>query len=304
MAMIIEKITGEKFENYILKNQFSDAQDKVVFSSNGLENIPNRVQKYNYDDTTEKYIKFAKNEGERSLPSNGLAITLPDFLKWSIRLSRNDFLNKETKSMMWKPFDYKNKSDFFGYGWEISKVNDIYSYGFSGGNVSAFKTFPRNDLTIILMYNGSNSFPIQYHATNHIAGLIDKLLVDAYSLVEESITSEKLINPISKKEIYGYKIENDKIIFSFKLPKSLKTKQIKSFSVGGSFNNWNPENVNYQMVAINNTTFELAIPKSQFEKGKTYAFKFVINKTGWLPTPSKALNIDGTPDNNLTLRIN
>lgn len=31
ITMIIEKITGEKFEDYILKNQFSDSKNKVVF---------------------------------------------------------------------------------------------------------------------------------------------------------------------------------------------------------------------------------------------------------------------------------
>lgn len=43
IAMLIEKITGETFEDYILKNQFSDAKNQVVFSSDSKEEIPNRI---------------------------------------------------------------------------------------------------------------------------------------------------------------------------------------------------------------------------------------------------------------------
>ena len=41
----------------------------------------------------------------------------------------------------------------------------------------------------------------------------------------------------------------------------------------------------------------------EFEKGKTYLFKFVINKVGWLNPPKNAINVDGTEDNNLTFKI-
>ncbi|WP_426479815.1 hypothetical protein ACP3T3_10510 [Chryseobacterium sp. CBSDS_008] len=53
----------------------------------------------------------------------------------------------------------------------------------------------------------------------------------------------------------------------------------------------------------NNNTFELVFPKSQFEKGKTYQFKFVMNKNGWLSVPYHALNVDGSGDHNLTFKI-
>jgi hypothetical protein len=66
---------------------------------------------------------------------------------------------------------------------------------------------------------------------------------------------------------------------------------------------WNPDNKLYQMTKKEGNTFELIVPKSQFEKKKTYTFKFVMNKTKWLTTPYKAKNTDGTSDNNLTLKI-
>lgn len=57
------------------------------------------------------------------------------------------------------------------------------------------------------------------------------------------------------------------------------------------------------MIRKNADTFELAIPKSQFEKGKEYQFKFVINKARWMTAPNHALNADKTTDKNLMLKI-
>ncbi|WP_312394192.1 serine hydrolase [Chryseobacterium sp.] len=210
LSMIIEKITGQSFENFILNNQFSDAKNQVVYSSNALEKIPNRVIKYNYNSETKKNEKSKDVEGKKAFPGNGIAITLPAFLKWSSHLSKNDFLNQKTKDMMWQPFEYGNKKDIFAYGWEISKANNIPSYGFSGGNVSAYRIFPQNNMAIVMMSNGYNFFPAQYQIVNHIAAIIDKNLTDDYSLAEESIINEfaKPNNPNAEKNYYTNKAKD------------------------------------------------------------------------------------------------
>ena len=306
LAMLIEKISGQKFEDYALKNQFFDAKNKMIFSSNSLEEIPNRVQKYVFNDSLKQYKKSTHVGGLRSHPGNGLAISLPDFLQWSINLDTNKLLTDQIKKLMWKPFDYTNKQDVFAHGWEITKTGNVMSYGFSGGNVSAYSIFPENDLSIIFMSNGYkyNTFPPLYFIVNHIAGLIDKQLSNPYWSREESVASEIINKPNIKKEIYGYKIENDKVIFTYKIPKDLNAEAITKMSVAGSFNDWNPGNTAYQMVLKDKNTFELVLPKSQFEKGKTYELRFVMNKNGWFTTPYSALNTNGNQnDNNLTLKV-
>ncbi|MCJ7932122.1 MAG: beta-lactamase family protein [Chryseobacterium sp.] len=212
LTMIIEKITAQSFNDFIINNQFSDVKDQVYFSSNSLEKVPNRVQKYNYNNTTNQYEQSTFNDGVRAHSGNGLAITLPAFLKWSGHLSKNDLLNQQTKEMMWKPFDYGNKKDVFAYGWEINKSNTIPSYGFSGGNVSAYRIFPQNNITIIMMSNGYNFFPSQYHIVNHIASIIDKNLTDAYSIAEESIIAgfAKTNNPNAEKNYFTIRAKNPK----------------------------------------------------------------------------------------------
>lgn len=303
ITMIIEKVTGEKFEDYILKNQFSDSRNQVVFSSNSIEKIPNRIVKYVYNKDTHQYEKSTFVEGRRAHSANGLAIALPAFLQWSIHLSKNDFLKPATRDLMWKPFEYKNKEISFTHGWDTDTFNNIKSYNFSGGNVSSYRIFPDKNLAIIVMSSGYKNFAVFYPMINQIAGIMDKRLLDPYMVAEEYTKSEPFVHPNLKKENYGYRTEKDNIIFSYQFPEEKSVEYIKNMSVTGSFNNWNPDDQVYYMSLKKNNTFELVLPKSHFEKGKIYQFKFVMNKKGWLSVPYNAMNVDGTGDNNLTFKM-
>lgn len=303
IAMIIEKVTGEKFEDYILKNQFSDSGNQVVFSSNSIEKIPNRIVKYIYNKNTHQYDKSTFVEGRRAHAANGLAISLPAFLQWSIHLSKNDFLKPATRELMWKPFEYKNKEITFTHGWDTDTFNNIRSYNFSGGNVSAYRIFPDRNLAIIVMSSGYKNFAVFYPVINQIAGMMDKRMQNPYMVAEEYTRSEPIVHPDLKKEVYGYRTEKDNIIFSYAFPDKQSVEYIRNVSVAGSFNNWNPDDHAYYMSLKKDNTFELVLPKSQFEKGKTYQFKFVMNKKGWLSVPYNAMNVDGTRDNNLTFKL-
>lgn len=212
LTMIIEKITGQSFESFILNNQFSDSKNQIVFSSNATEKIPNRVVKYNYNPEKKQYEKSTDIGGIRAHSANGIAITLPAFLKWSIHLSKNDLLDQKTKEMMWQPFNFGNKKDVFAYGWDITKVNNATSYNFSGGNVSVYKIYPQNNMAIVMMSNGYSLFPVQYRMINHIAAMLDKDLTDDYSLAEETIISEfsKKENPTAENIYYSLKAKNPK----------------------------------------------------------------------------------------------
>lgn len=210
LTMIIEKVTGQHFEDFIINNQFPDSLKEVVFSSNSLDNIPNRIIKYDYNAQTDRYEKSKHVSGVRSHSGNGLAITLPAFLKWSTEFNKNKFLKEQTRKMMWQPFVYDNSNYPFAYGWEINKINGFSSYGFSGGNVSVYRIYPDSDLSVIIMYNGYKGFPVQYHMVNHIAQMIDNRLKDPYSLAEESVISGfmKKGNPDAEKQYYSIKAKN------------------------------------------------------------------------------------------------
>jgi len=194
LTKIMEKITGLTFEDYILQNQFPAIQSGIYFSSNFGENRPNSVPRYNYNIEAKKYIRSTSNFGYDAHSANGLNITLQNFIRWNENLDKDVYLNKETKYSMWKPFTFANNTDRFAYGWEIVPVNKILSYGFTGGNETAFRKFPDNKLTIIFLANGhkySNLY-VQSQVINHVASIVDKSLTDEYYLAGEKINQNFL----------------------------------------------------------------------------------------------------------------
>jgi len=205
IAKIIEKITGLTFEDYILKNQFSSVKSGVYFSSNFGESLPNSAFRYNYNDQTRKYVKSISNFGTDAHSANGLNISLPNFIRWNENLDKDIYLKKETKYEMWKPFPFTNKKDRFAFGWEIVPVNKILSYGFTGGNETAFRKFIDRDLTIIFLSNGhkySNLY-VQSQVINHVASIVDKTLKDDFLLVGEQVNQFFLkLNFAKAKENY------------------------------------------------------------------------------------------------------
>ncbi|CAM1340507.1 serine hydrolase [Tenacibaculum aestuarii] len=154
LAQIIEKITGMSFDDYILKNQFDNSTNGVLFSSNSQETIPNRATRYFYNEKTKEFEKDTNNSGKRGHSGNGLNITLKKFIEWNKKLDDNILLSHKMKSEMWKPFNFTNQKDVFLHGWSSIKVNGLNSYGFSGGNLAAFRKFIDSNTTIILLSNG------------------------------------------------------------------------------------------------------------------------------------------------------
>lgn len=189
ITKIIEKMSGLTFEQYILKNQFPSAKDKVVFSANSSEVVAHRVNHYVFNFKKNKYERFNADHGKIHNSGSGLNITLKEFIAWNGRLDENILLNPNTKNAMWSSFQFLNKEDSFLYGWEIYETNKIKSFGFSGGNVTAFRKFVDNDLTIIFLSNGYKSYNVEEQVIDHIAGIVDEKLLDADLSADEIITA-------------------------------------------------------------------------------------------------------------------
>lgn len=154
LAQIIEKISGKPFDQFVLERQFENPNSGVLFSSNSQATIPKRATRYYYNNQTKTFDQDTNNGGKRAHAGNGLNITLTQFIEWNKRLDDHILLNAETKSMMWTPFAYGNGEINFLHGWGQYSTNGLTSYGFSGGNLAAFRKFPEENTTIILLSNG------------------------------------------------------------------------------------------------------------------------------------------------------
>jgi CubicO group peptidase (beta-lactamase class C family) len=187
-----------------------------------------------------------------------------------------------------------NNSDgtWNGYFWdEISVDNyglNCWKHGGAFGTQNMFVVCPELNLGISVIVNISDK-----------GNTANTLRKSVYNLIENLTTENE-----TKKKVYGYKITNKNVVFSYEHPKKLDINLIKSVSIAGTFNNWNTKDINYQMTLRENSTFEITVPKSQFEKGKKYLFKFIINKESWTTTPINALNCDDSDNRNLIFETN
>ncbi|WP_141402508.1 serine hydrolase domain-containing protein [Sediminicola luteus] len=210
LGRIIERITGMAFEDYILNNQFNQATSGVLFSSNSKETLPNRAVRYYYNEKTKSFENDINNSGTRGHAGNGLNITLDKFIAWDSQLKNNTLLEERYRSLMWSPFSFSNQKDDFRHGWGNSPINQIDSYGFSGGNLAAYRIFPEHDTSIILLSNGYE-IPAYDIIVNDIARMVipalkskkptlesrvmQHILNDRYDLATETFQKLKTENP-------------------------------------------------------------------------------------------------------------
>jgi CubicO group peptidase (beta-lactamase class C family) len=180
LTKIIENITNQSFESYVIENQFPESN--LLFSSNFIDTIPNRSFKYNFDNNSKKWEKVNLDFGKRANSAGGMNLTLNQFIKWSKKFDNNDFIQPITKNKMWTSFNYEtsfyfeNEKDKFLYGWQQYYTNNEISYGFSGGLVTGYRKFVNQNMTIIVLTNGLKNAPIRNKIINKIAGIVDENL--------------------------------------------------------------------------------------------------------------------------------
>lgn len=102
-----------------------------------------------------------------------------------------------------------------------------------------------------------------------------------------------------KVKEYGYKQTKSGIMFEFELPEQMPAEQVKSVTIAGTFNGWNPNDTNYKMASVNGRLYRFTAPRSVLS-GTNHEFKFVINGEKWQDAPEYARN---THNGNLTITM-
>ncbi|WP_062696247.1 serine hydrolase [Chryseobacterium indologenes] len=274
---ILENIYGKEVETLFNENIFSKLGMKnTKFTLGKNETLAN-----GYDGDHQLMPHFASNlwgsTGARTKSTLGdLMKFLKDELYSKDKVVQETHKNIENSKETWK-----------GYLWDDYYISEFGKVGFkhggSFGTQTWFTVYPELNIGICMIVNVSVDG----------GGFV---LLDCASEIMEDLTSSS-----AKKEVYGYSVRGNKVVFSYTHPQNADAGLLNTVAVAGSFNGWNSVNKEYQMTKKEKNRFELEVPISKFEKGKTYSFKFVLNKVVWMNAPKRASNADGTPDRNLTL---
>ena len=155
LALVIEKISGETFPQYIKRTIFDPLgmnHSYVLSMSNFDEMIPSFQP--NNTPYAIKNIDFIY--GEKNVYS-----TAEDLLKWDKCLYSESFLKNETKELAFTPHnEMRNGVHNYGLAWRmIVNPNEkiIYHNGWWHGNNTVFTRFIKDTVTVIVLGNRYNT---------------------------------------------------------------------------------------------------------------------------------------------------
>ena len=206
LQKIIEKVSNQSIEDFILSTQFDNETSDVFFSSDSRDIIQDRVTAYFPFQKGYMTIEHPHLKGDYFFACNGLNLTMDQFMKWDERLKTNQLISADSKKAMWDLFKY-NDQPFkkFTLGWDMREINNIRSYGFSGSMVTAYRTFPQKGISIIFLSNGLGNWYDIENVMNYLGYLVDPQIND------KSVTAFEVLLKSAEVNIDEFKSQYQKL---------------------------------------------------------------------------------------------
>ena len=155
LALIIEKITGMLFPQYMKDSVFTPLgmTHSFVFSK---KDTANYIPSYNYNNSPFRLEKLDCIYGDKNVYS-----TVRDLLLWDKALYLGSFVSTQTLALAYQPYSNEKKGfKNYGLGWHLLiKPPDptiIYHNGWWHGNNTVFKRLVSDSATVIILGNKFN----------------------------------------------------------------------------------------------------------------------------------------------------
>lgn len=169
LGKIINKLSGQPFQETFKKLQFDPAGLKYTLFGDSRDVIPHFAPTYfyrkNIDGQQFNTPKLVNNYYEFPYfrqTASGLNSTATDLAKWIIALQSGKLLqSKSILDTMWSPGKFNNgKNTPWSMGWGMNKFRAKHkAVGMSGGGRAAFLVYPDDDLAVIVLTNLGGSYP-------------------------------------------------------------------------------------------------------------------------------------------------
>lgn len=180
LGMIIEKLSGVTFEEFMAKRFFRPLGMISTGYGDAGKIIPGRASLYsrlvfgeNTPNISEELTALQWFYPTYQYASAGLNSTVGDLAKWDAALSAGRILRQSTLDEMWTPMQRSDGTainmsgnmpgtqpgPFYSYGWIIHDRPGHKSVGHSGGAASAYSRFLSDKLTVIVLTNCHGAFP-------------------------------------------------------------------------------------------------------------------------------------------------
>jgi CubicO group peptidase (beta-lactamase class C family) len=170
LGIIIEKVSGKKYENYLHDQLFVPAG--MMHTGYLLPRFKNEqlAVAYRNDErwgTMLEHPWAADGPGWHLKANGGILSTLDDMHKWYIALRNKTILPAGEISKLFVPYIKETGGEtFYGYGWVIEPLENGDTLIWHNGGNGAFNTFMgfdlKNDLVIIVSSNSNDKIADDY----------------------------------------------------------------------------------------------------------------------------------------------
>lgn len=202
LGIIIEKVSGVSYTDYITKNLFKPAGMKSSYVEDPkLPAIATGYGKAN--DTEYKVADYVHT----SIPFSAGSIfsTVDDLWKWNQAVFNYKLVKKEWLEKAWTPATLSNGTKVsYGYGWSLTRVGENKAIG-HGGGIDGFLTYevyvPEIKLYVCILSNNTSKSPDEqaYRVAELVAGVKRDDLVPV-SLSEQDAQEYVGVYKISNSE--------------------------------------------------------------------------------------------------------
>lgn len=179
LAMVIEKVTGRNYPDYLKDSLFTPLgmNSSFVFS---LRDTGNYVPSYDYRNSPYPLGTFDVVYGDKNIYS-----TVRDLFKWNEALKTGKYVSLTTlQDKAYQPYSHETKGNRnYGLGWHLYFPADsppvIYHNGWWHGNNTVFKRLITDDAVIIVLGNRFNrNIWAAGKISNVFTGLADTTLLE------------------------------------------------------------------------------------------------------------------------------
>ena len=167
LGMIIEKVSGKTYENYLYENLWKPALMEMTGYSRPKFYKTKIAIGYYKDDKV--WGKPTEKSWDKTAPywhlagNGGILSTTEDLYKWHKALLGELILSKESKNKLYHPKirTEENYNSIYAYGWDVSqtnrKTNRVWHNGTNNIFYSDFMRYIDENITLIMLSNKSHS---------------------------------------------------------------------------------------------------------------------------------------------------
>lgn len=156
LAMIIEKVSGLTFAEYLKQNIFDPlGMTGTVAFEEGISEVPNRA--FGYNDTDSGMVFSDQSRTSAVLGDGGIYTSVMDMQKWDKALSSYSLISKELQEKAWsKGTSADGETIDYGYGWRLDEYDGHvtrYHTGSTCGFSNVYFRFPKYYISVLVMIN-------------------------------------------------------------------------------------------------------------------------------------------------------